>query len=68
MEKYLPATTIELSRGNHAKCPIYIHNDKFYIKANKPNTHGYRPFYFNGVEYTEVEPLEYGGETYWFIV
>ena len=68
MKKYLPMTVIELPKRNHAKCPIYTHNGKFYIKANKPNTHSYRPFYFNSIEYTEVEPVEYENETYWFTI
>ena len=55
MKKHLTATTILLARGNKAKCTIYEHEGKFYIKANKPNTSTYKPFYFENVEYTEVQ-------------
>jgi|SRR6185312_11139960 len=54
MVKHLKATEILLPRSNKAKCPIYKFEDKFYIKANKPNTSSYRPFYYQGEEYTEV--------------
>ncbi|TCI99586.1 hypothetical protein [Cytobacillus praedii] len=54
MEKYQKATIILLPRSNKAKCPIYKHEDKFYIKANKPNTTAYQPFFYDGEEYTEV--------------
>ncbi len=64
MKKYKTATTIELARGNHAKSPIYEHEGKYYIKANKPNTSAYSPFRFDGTEYSEVK--EIGG--WWFTV
>lgn len=64
MKKYKTATTIELPRGNHAKSPIYEHKGNYYIKANKPNTSAYSPFYFEGTEYSEVK--EVGG--FWFLV
>lgn len=55
MKKIEKATTIYLPRNNHAKCPIYEHEQKFYIKANKPNTSSYIPFIFEGEEYSEVK-------------
>lgn len=62
MKKVRATTTIELPRNNHAKCPIYEHCGKFYIKANKPNTSSYIPFVFEGVEYSEVVEID----GYWF--
>ena len=62
MKKVKNATTIYLPRGNHAKCPIYEHDGKFYIKANKPNTTSYTPFRHNGEEYSQVEEID----GYWF--
>lgn len=63
MKKIQTATTIYLPRNNHAKCPIYEHDGKFYIKANKPNTSCYCPFRYNGIEYSEVEKVS----GYWFL-
>lgn len=54
MRKFEKTTTIYLPRGNHAKCPVYEHEGKHYIKANKSNTSSYIPFMFEGVEYSEV--------------
>lgn len=54
MKKYQTATTILLPRNNKAKCPVYQHEGKFYIKANKPNTSSYQPFFYDGEEYSEV--------------
>lgn len=62
MIKILKTTTILLPRSNKAKCPIYEHEEKFYIKANKPNTSSNTPFYFENIEYTEVELIS----NYWF--
>lgn len=62
MKKVKTATTIHLYRGNHAKCPIYEHDGKFYIKANKPNTASYTPFMYNSEEYSQVEEID----GYWF--
>jgi hypothetical protein len=64
MLKYEKATEILLPRGNKAKCPIYLHDHKFYIKANKPNTESYSPFYYEGEEYTEVTLIN----NYWWKV
>lgn len=63
MKKILTATEILLPRNNHAKCPIYEHEGKYYIKANKPNTSVYKPFRWEGVEYSPVRMI--GG--YWFL-
>ena len=63
MKKYKTATLINLPRDNKAKCPIYEHNEKFYIKANKPNTGVYKPLYFDGVEYSEVHIVA----RHWFL-
>lgn len=54
MTKISTAVTIFLPRDNHANCPIYEHEGKFYIKANKPNTSSYSPFRFNDEFYSEV--------------
>jgi len=62
MIKILKATEIMLPRSNKANCPIYEHEGKFYIKANKPNTSSYKPFYFENVEYTEIELIN----KFWF--
>ena len=62
MIKYQKTTTIELPHGNHAKCPIYEHEGKYYIKSNKPNTTAYMPYIFNNEEYAEVEFIS----GYWF--
>lgn len=62
MKKVLCATTIYLPRGNHARCPIYEHDGKFYIIANKHNTSSYQPLYYDGIEYTEVVNVN----GYWF--
>lgn len=68
MKKIRTATTIHIPRSNHAKCPIYEHDGKFYIKANKPNTSSYSPFFFDGVEYSEVKNLPTAdGEEYWYM-
>lgn len=64
MKKYKTVTTIELPQGNHAKSPIYEHNGKYYIKANKPNTSAYLPFYFEGTEYSEVKEIN----GFWYLV
>lgn len=64
MKKYKTATTIELARGNHAKSPIYEHEGKYYIKANKPNTLAYSPFRFEGTEYSRVKEID----GWWFLV
>jgi hypothetical protein len=63
MIPYQKATEILLARGNKAKCPIYLHNHSFYIKANKPNTSVYSPFYYEDVEYSEIELIN----GYWFL-
>lgn len=56
MKKIRTATTIHLPFGKHAKCPIYEHDGKYYIKANKPNTSSRTRICFNnGVEYSEVQ-------------
>lgn len=69
MKKHRTTTTIYLPRGNHAKCPIYEHEGKYYIKANKPNTSVYRPFYFEGIEYSPVHCVESldTKKEYWFL-
>ena len=67
MMKIRKATTINLPRGNHAKCPIYKYKEKFYIKANKPNTSAYIPFYYNNEEYSEVECIYYDDKEIWFL-
>lgn len=68
MKKIRTATTIHLPRSNHAKCPIYEHDGKYYIKANKPNTSSYTPLRFNGVEYSEVKKLpDQHGAEYWYM-
>lgn len=67
MKKIRKTTTIYLPHNNHAKCPIYEHEGKFYIKANKYNTQSFNPFRYEGVEYSEVENLPYNGEEYWFL-
>lgn len=64
MKKYKTATNIELPRGKHAKSPIYEHEGKFYIKANKPNTSSYSPLRIDGTEYSEIKNI--GG--CWFTV
>ena len=64
MDKYLKSTTIELPKSNHAKCPIYKHDNKFYIKTNKPNTKSYNSIYFNNEEYAEIELIA----GHWFMV
>ena len=63
MKKIKTSTRIELPRSNHAKCPIYEHDGKFYIKANKPNTSAYEPFIYSNEEYSEVEEIT----GYWFL-
>lgn len=63
MIKYKTITEIHLPRDNKAKCPIYEHNGKYYIKANKLNTGVYRPFMYDNVEYSEVHELN----GYWFL-
>ena len=64
MKKYKTATTIGLPKGNHAKAPIFEHEGKYYIKANKPNTPSFSPLFVEGTEYSEVKNI--GG--CWFIV
>lgn len=64
MKKHLKTTLINLPRENHARCPIYEHEGRFYIKANKPNTSAFCPFFYEGVEYAEVKSIM--GE--WFTV
>ncbi len=64
MKKIKTATEILLPRGNHAKCPIYEHDGKFYIKANKPNTGVFSSFYFNDIEYSEVKEID----GVWFLI
>lgn len=69
MKKYRTATTIELPRSNHAKCPIYELDGKYYIKCNKPNTEPYRPFVYNGEKYAEVKVIiGNDGSEFWHIV
>lgn len=58
MTKILTATTIYLPRENHAKCPIYEHDEKFYIKANKPNTLSFNPIKYNNEFYSEVRLID----------
>lgn len=58
MKKISTAVTIYLPRNNHAKCPIYEHEGRFYIKANKPNTLSYSPFRFNDELYFEVYSID----------
>lgn len=58
MKKIQKTTKIFLPRGNKTECPIYEHEGKFYIKANKPNTKAYTPFIFEGIEYAEVIKIE----------
>ncbi len=64
MRKIKTATKINLHKDNHAKCPIYEHDGKFYIKANKPNTSTFSPFLFNNVEYSEVKEIN----GCWFLI
>lgn len=54
MKKHLKTTLILLPRENRARCPIYEHDGKYYIKANKPNVGQYQGFYYEGQEYAEV--------------
>ncbi len=58
MKKVQKATLILLPRENRAICPIYEHEGKYYIKANKPNTSSFSPFVYNGEEYREVRNLQ----------
>lgn len=62
MIKYSKSVTIYLPKENHAKCPIYEHEGKFYIIPNKPNTKAYNGFWLNGKEYSEVVLVN----GYWF--
>lgn len=66
MIKVLPTTVINLPKNNHAKCPIYEHDGKYYIKSNKPNTEAYNPFYYNDEKYAEVEKIIYENTDYWY--
>lgn len=54
MKKIRKTTLIHLPHGNHAKCPIYEHEGKYYIKSNKRNTSSYEPLRLNGQEYSEI--------------
>ena len=62
MKKYSKDVKVELPHSNHATCPIYKHNGKYYIKANKPNTMSYEPFRYENEFYTEVVLVG----NYWF--
>ena len=69
MTKYRKTTLIHLARENHARCPIYEHDGKFYIKTNRPNTMPYSPFRYENELYAEVKniPSKNGAE-YWYTV
>ena len=69
MTKVRKTTLIHLPHGNHARCPIYQHGKKFYVKANKPNVGQYEGFYLDGIEYAEVECLGMNTESeFWYQV
>jgi len=57
MFKYRKTTLILLSRENRVRTPIYEHEGKYYIKANKPNTSCYNPLFHKGIQYTEVKQI-----------
>lgn len=57
MIKIRKTIQINLPRGNRAYCPVYEHEGKYYIKANRPNTSSYSPFILDGIEYSEVGVL-----------
>lgn len=67
MKKFLKAQEINLPRENHAKSPVYEHNGKYYIKANKPNTSSYNPLMFNGEEYSEVRCICDKNGGFWYL-
>ena len=62
MKKIRKTTLIHLPHGNHAKCPIYEHGGKYYIKSNKRNTSSYKPLSYNGEEYSEVACIDLNTE------
>lgn len=67
MKKFQKATEINLPRSNHAKCPIYEHEGKYYVKCNKPNVGCYHNLMYNGEEYAQVKYLENkSGEKWWY--
>jgi hypothetical protein len=69
MKKFRKTTVIHLARSNHARCPIYEHEGKYYIKTNRPNTMPYSPFRFENELYAEVKYLPcINGEEYWYTV
>jgi len=57
MFKHRKTTLILLSRENRVRTPIYEHEGKYYIKANKPNTSCYSPLFCKGTQYTEVKQI-----------
>lgn len=69
MKKFRKTTLIHLARSNHARCPIYEHEGKYYIKTNKPNTMPYSPFRFENELYAEVRNIEgKNGDEFWYTV
>lgn len=69
MVKFQKTTQINLPRSNHAKCPIYEHEGKYYVKCNKRNVGAYRTLHFNGEEYTEVSYINQpDGSKWWYQV
>lgn len=66
MKKFQKATEINLPRSNHAKCPIYEHDGKFYVKCNKPNVGAYTTLRYNGEEYTRVDCIINADGTKWW--
>lgn len=67
MIKIRKTTLIHLRRNNIARCPIYVHNEKYYIKANKPNTSSYAPFIYESEEYSEVKCIDFNtNKEFWY--
>ena len=67
MKKIRKTTLVHLPHGNRANCPIYEHEGKCYIKANKRNTSSYRPLRYNGEEYSEVACIDLNTEKeFWY--
>ncbi len=57
MKKYLKTTKILLPQGNEVKSVIYEHENKFYIKDNKPNTSSFYQIRYDNILYSEVKEI-----------
>lgn len=67
MKKYRAMTTINIGRDAHAKCAIYEHEGKFYIRCSRAIP--YSPFRYEEKLYAEVKYLPcINGEEYWYTV